>query len=86
MSHFDFQLLANDGSPTGSVIQLESIKGVILACPTKMSALDITHLCKFAMKTPDYPYDLCLWEGLDPNPFLKWSARIYYRSNANVEP
>lgn len=84
MGHFDFQVLDSDGSPSGAVIRLESIKGVILACPPAMKPREIEHLCKLAMQTPDYPHDICQWEGTDPNPWLKWSARIHYRSNSNA--
>ena len=85
MGHYDFQLLDAEGMPYGDLIQVISIKGVLLLCPPKINVLDTEHICELARQTPDYPHDLCIWEGPDPNPYLQWSARIHYRTNANVE-
>lgn len=84
MKYFDFQLLDNQGSPTGPVIEVGTIDGVILLCPAKIDVENARHICQLAINTPHYPHDLTIWQGADPNPYLSWSARIYYRSGDNV--
>lgn len=85
MSHFEFQVLDSGGVPKGNTITIKSFQCVVLHCPSNMLVADIEHICKMAMQTPDYPHDLVMWGGKKPNKFLLWSARIQYRSNADVE-
>lgn len=79
MGHFEFQLLDAEGLTSGPAQQVGTPDGVILLSHVKCDPENIRHLCNLAMQTPDYPHDICLWEGVDPNPFLRWSARIHWR-------
>lgn len=79
MAHFDFQLLDGEGFPHGEIHKVVSVQGVCLLSDTRMDPVQIGHLCRLAQDTPDYPHDLCLWRGPDPNPTLLWSARIHWR-------
>lgn len=79
MGHFEFQLLNGEGMPYGEVHKVVSVQGVCLLSHPSLDPVHIGHLTRLAQDTPDYPHDLCLWEGPDPNATLRWSARIHYR-------
>ena len=79
MPHFEFQPLALDGRPTGLCVSCDTVRGVILQCPSVCDPRDIEHLCEIARTTPDHLVNLTAWTGPKYDQHLTWSARLYYR-------
>ena len=78
--HFEFQPLAPDGRPTGLCVSCDTVKGVILQCPSVCDPRDIEHLCEMARAAPDHPVDLSARTGPKWDRQRSWSARLHYRS------
>ena len=79
MGHFDFHNMTLNGMALGECVPVKTVTGLILQCPKKIDLLHVDHMAELARTTPNYPFDLSMWEGPEHARQMIWTARIYWR-------